>query len=332
FAGALEYTDGRSETATLGLLQAYVESEGDGWRYTLDELADFYEQLSARRQEIGTAPQPPPIGTMAADELPEDAVELFGRSLPSIELLGQRTAEMHAALAARSDDPAFAAEPFTLMYQRSLYQSLRNSARRSLALLRARRHTLAEPLQRPAEELIGREQDLVERLMLVSNRPLSGMRTRIHGDYHLGQVLWTGRDFVIIDFEGEPARALSERRLKWTPLRDIAGMFRSFHYAAHAALREQVQRGLLTGDRLEMNFFEPWAAYWHAVVTGLLLSAYRSRLNELDNRLLPADETGVQTLLDAWVLEKAMYEVAYELNNRPDWVGIPLRGALEVLD
>jgi len=334
FRGAVEYTpaSGR-ESYAVGMLQSYVANEGDGWGYTLDELGHFYERLYARASGA-EAPTAPPVResvvSLAHKETPGDARELIGPYLNSVELLGRRTAEMHAGLADGSGDAAFKPESFTQLYLRSLYQSLRNSARRSLQMLRQQRLDLPDDVAADADDLIARESELVDRLREVSRKKLKGMRTRCHGDYHLGQVLWTGRDFIIIDFEGEPARALSERRLKWTPLRDVAGMLRSFQYAAYTALRRQVEQGAIAPET--ESTYGQWADFWEAWVGATYLRSYLEAIRTLRPDLLPDDDEGLRALLDAWLLEKAMYEVRYELNNRPDWIRIPLRGVLEVLN
>jgi predicted RNA-binding Zn-ribbon protein involved in translation (DUF1610 family) len=152
------------------------------------------------------------------------------------------------------------------------------------------------------------------------------MRTRCHGDYHLGQVLYTGNDFVIVDFEGEPARHLGERRIKRSPLRDVAGMIRSFHYAAYAALRGQTSTVLRPEDQ---PLLEEWAGAWYQWVSATFLKSYLEIMAVTP--ILPQTRDGMKVILDAYLLEKALYEVNYELNNRPDWVGLPLRGILQVL-
>ena len=239
---------------------------------------------------------------------------------------------MHAALADDHGEEDFTPQPLTRLYLRSLYQSLRNSARRSLQMLRKHRRRLPEAEAERARSLLEREAELMERLAAVRTGTLDGARTRCHGDYHLGQVLWTGRDFVIIDFEGEPARPLSERRLKWTPLRDVAGMIRSFQYAAWTGLHRQITRGSIADSAEARAAWAPAAAAWEQWAAAAFLGTYLDTLRERRADLLPAANDDVRRLLDAWLLEKALYEVRYELDNRPDWIGIPLHGVLEILD
>jgi maltose alpha-D-glucosyltransferase/alpha-amylase len=150
----------------------------------------------------------------------------------------------------------------------------------------------------------------------------------VHGDYHLGQVLYTGRDFVIIDFEGEPSRSIGARRIKRTPLRDVAGMLRSFDYAAHTSLLGRHRGGPVRPE--DVATLAPWARYWTQWVSAAFLRAYLATLGP--GALLPRDPRDLRVLLDAHLLEKALYELGYELNNRPDWVGIPLSGILELME
>jgi maltose alpha-D-glucosyltransferase/alpha-amylase len=157
---------------------------------------------------------------------------------------------------------------------------------------------------------------------------ITGMRLRVHGDYHLGQVLHTGKDFLIIDFEGEPARSLSERRLKRTPTRDVAGMLRSFHYAAYAALFKQLELGALNPETV--GRIEPWARFWTHWTGVVFLKAYLGSARQGD--FLPKTQQELKTLLQANLINKALYELGYELNNRPTWLRIPLQGILQLLE
>jgi len=172
-----------------------------------------------------------------------------------------------------------------------------------------------------------REREINARLRAVVERPLGEQRIRCHGDYHLGQVLYTGDDFWIIDFEGEPARSLVERRRKRSPLADVAGMLRSFHYAVYGQLTTDMADSQVRP--VDVPVLEPWAAVWYAWVGAAFLEAYLSAMAQ--GRLLPDDHAAVAVVLDVHLLEKGLYEIGYELNNRPDWVGIPLRGVLDVL-
>jgi maltose alpha-D-glucosyltransferase/alpha-amylase len=197
--------------------------------------------------------------------------------------------------------------------------------RRNFIQLAKSRHLFESPFdQELAERILAAEKEVLAHMAKLMGRKIPTAKTRIHGDYHLGQVLFTGKDFVIIDFEGEPARTMSERRLKRSPLRDVAGMIRSFHYAAQTALRHQ--RTLPPGDAA---LLEPWLEFWTLQIGARFLSAYRTRLGDMP--FIPREEELLEDLLRAFLLEKAVYELGYELNNRPGWVRIPLQGIRQIL-
>jgi len=328
-AGALEYRTADGPRYTLAVLHEYVANMGDAWVYTLDELGRYLERIESE------LPGPPPGAALPSASLLElaervptvPAQEMIGPYLSSADLLGRRTAALHLALAA-GEDESFAPEPFTKLYQRSLYQSLRAQARRTLELLRSRLAHLPDSVAAVARRLLEQEETLLDRYREVAERRISALRTRCHGDFHLGQVLFTGRDFVIIDFEGEPDRPIGERRIKASPLRDVASMIRSFHYAAHAAVRR---------PQLEPNSAEAggddrarWLNVWSAWSSACYLKAYLAEASR--GNFLPESREDLETLLNAHLLEKAVYELGYELNNRPEWVCIPLAGILQLLD
>jgi maltose alpha-D-glucosyltransferase / alpha-amylase len=328
-AGELSYRVGDA-SSTLGVMKRYVPNEGDAWSYTLDALGAFYERLVSQRPRARRTRLD--VGTLlecSRSEPPEEAHELLGPYLESARLLGVRTAEMHGALASVTDRREFAPEPFSALYQRSLYQSMRNLSGRVFQALERRIDTLPEAARRPGREVLDRRGEILDRMRAVVGEKMEAQRIRTHGDYHLGQVLYTGRDFVVIDFEGEPARALTERRLKRSPLSDVAGMLRSFSYAAYTALADEELRGLARPD--ELKELDPWARFWAAWTSAVFLRAYRAEAADQDARFLPAREDHMRVLLEAHLLEKAVYELGYELNNRPDWIGVPLHGLRQLL-
>ena len=329
-AGALEYRRPKQDALTLGILQAYVPNQGDAWNYTLDSLGRFFDRVKTWRPDGDADEMPLPADSLeeaAREEVPKEAHEFLGTYEESAALLGRRTGELHLALASETEDPAFAPEPFSALYQRSLYQSMRNAARKTFQLMRGRRASLPEELEDRARKIADREEDVLKRFRAVVDRKLSPTRLRVHGDYHLGQVLFTGKDFVIIDFEGEPARSLTERRLKRSPLVDVAGMLRSFHYAAYAGLRSGLESGLVPRD--QETRFEAWADFWYQWVSAVFLRGYLDAAG--DAAFLPPDPEDRDLLLEAFLLEKAVYELGYELNNRPEWVRIPLQAVSRLL-
>jgi maltose alpha-D-glucosyltransferase/alpha-amylase len=325
-AGSLEYRRGRGQAMSLAILQSYVPNEGDAWQYTLDSLERYFDGVLSH-PTVQTPPVPRKHLLSLLKEPPALAQETIGTYLASAQLLGQRTAGLHIALASGRERPDFAPEPYTLTYQISLYQSFRGFAIRTLELLRERLGYLPEDAQKNARAVLDMEKTIIGRYDLVRRGKIAASRIRCHGDYHLGQVLFTGKDFVIIDFEGEPARSPGERRLKRSPLRDVAGMIRSFHYAAQTALDKQAL--LLPQPENTLPRLNQWAQYWYTWVSASFLNAYLDIMKPAG--LLPEDPAQLKILLDAFLYDKALYEVGYELNNRPDWVKVPLQGILQML-
>ena len=320
--GALEVSmNGRK--AALAVFHRFVPSLGDAWSHTLDALSMVYEQVAARRDELGPAPAVRHPLEVGDDEL-DVMRDLIGIPLHEARLLGQRTAEMHLALASATDDPAFTPERLSTLYQRSLYQSTRSSIRTSFNLLRRRRSHLTPEQEDLAESVLGLESTILDDLRSITTEKIDAVRFRIHGDYHLGQVLFTGNDFVIIDFEGEPQRPISERRIKRLGLRDVAAMIRSYQYTTQMALREAMKSGVEEpGHTFHLAEWGDALARWLAAA---FLRGYLATTE--GTPLIPVDHGHLKRLLDTLVLDKAAYELSYELNNRPDWVDIPLRGIL----
>ncbi|MGE0606274.1 MAG: maltose alpha-D-glucosyltransferase [Pirellulales bacterium] len=325
-AGSVDYLDKSGKTSTVGILQAFVRNEGDAWSYTLENVRRFFEQVLTLCQTEPLAASDLPTGEIG-EPVPQMARELCDSYLESAALLGTRTAEMHLALASSPELPDFAPEPFSELYQRSVYQGMRGLARKTLRMLRSAAKDLPEDIQEDARALLEEEHELIDRFHGIVGRKLSGSRIRCHGDYHLGQVLFTGKDFVIIDFEGEPARRLSERRIKRSPLRDVAGMIRSFDYASQTVLHNHISTIV---HKEAMPEFQNWALFWSQWTSSQFLEAYVKAIGDAEFATREREE--MQLLLDVFLLEKAVYELAYELNNRPAWVRVPLAGIMRILE
>ncbi|HYP67737.1 MAG TPA: maltose alpha-D-glucosyltransferase [Thiobacillaceae bacterium] len=305
-AGVIEYRDkGEADTIALALLQGYVENQGDAWRYTLDYLQRFFD-------ECRTDPS-----------LHRPPAEAHAAYLSLIRTMGQRTGELHQALATKSGDPAFDPEPVGNEELAQWVETAHQEAEVTLALIQRQRETLDAGTRAEAENLLNKREEIAQYFRIAVPTRLEAIKTRYHGDYHLGQVLLKQNDFILIDFEGEPARPIAERRQKHSPLRDVAGMLRSFNYAAYAALI-QVD-GAQPGDGAAI---EPFARQWEAETRRAFVEAYHDTVRA--SRLYP-DWNEARSLLDLFLLEKACYELRYELGNRPDWVRVPLRGILELL-
>ncbi len=323
-AGVLEYRQSSHEPCTLGTLFEYVPNQGDAWRLAMDEIDRYYDRvLTDEHHPEAPVIEPGSVVERARLPLSDRVVDLVGPFLDHIRLLGRRTAELHLQLAAAIDDPMFAPEPYDILHQQSMYGTVVANAARTFDLLRSRLASLHPEQRALAEVVLAREPELDRVLAQVTRRRIDVVRTRTHGDYHLGQVLWTGDDFVIIDFEGEPGRPLSQRRFKHNPLRDVAGMLESLRYAGVAELRSGRRRPE------DIARLEPWARAWSGWMSAAFLGGYREAAR--GSRILPRSDADLGFLLEFFVLEKCVYEIGYELNNRPDWLEIPMRTLLELV-
>jgi len=328
-AGWIEYKGKDDSEMSLGILQAFVPNIGDAWQFTLKALSSFWNEAE-RYSELHPGTMLQNQGAVADDrqKLPATIINHIGPYLDAMSRLGKRTAELHLALGAESTDPRFVPEPYTASFQREFKVALQALAERNFALLAVKLEELPAELRDKANDLIARQEEILRAYDRVLGNPIQAMRTRIHGDYHLGQVLYTGSDFVMIDFEGEPARPLSERRAKRSPLQDVAGMLRSCHYAAfsfHLASPDGA-----TAEEIKSYDVRPWAERWYACVSERFLNAYFE--NVVGAAFIPSDQDELFSLLRLHLLEKAVYELGYELNNRPAWVAIPLEGISQLLD
>jgi maltose alpha-D-glucosyltransferase/alpha-amylase len=323
-AGALASEAGE-RFYTLAILQGLVPNQGDGWAHAVDELSRYYDRATARM--FAPDPVPPdarPLTALVALTPPPAALETIDDYLSVAATLGRRTAEMHLALAADASDPAFAPEPLTASDMTALREETLAQARKAFDALAANVDRLPAEVGEPARSLLTRRETILAQLADSGGDMPDAAKTRVHGDYHLGQVLWADGDYFVIDFEGEPTRSVEERRAKFSPVRDVAGMVRSYHYAAYAGLFAA------TKDRPDdFPRLRPWADLWSQWVSAAFLRAYLAAAGEAP--FLPRDPAAFAALLGRFTLAKAVYELAYELNNRPDWVRIPLGGVLALL-
>jgi len=330
FMGEIAVMQRDGKKTSMAMLQGLVSNEGDGWKWFLGQLAEFFPA-------VASLPAPPEARAPSFGEeyeLPREICKHAAASLEAAALLGCRTGQMHLALATPTDDPAFAAEPFTA-------EDLARDARRievqivsALEALKQKIATLEDPITDHAALLLSRRVELLGRARAITSVEAAGQRIRIHGDYHLGQTLRThglvskegtnAGDFVLLDFEGEPARTMVERRQKQSPLKDVAGMLRSFSYAAFSGLDHYLKENPdAENDRERLS---AWAVCWQNAVSSEFLRAYRTTV-VVNPALLPSPQQA-QSLLSAYLFEKALYELLYELNNRPAWLPIPLAGIL----
>ena len=319
YLGDLHRTD---DGTTLAFLQVFAPNEGDGWDWTLEELARYFES-------VANCPAPSTTGSTArigeANEIPAEAREHAGLYLEAAQLLGRRTGELHVALATPTTNQAFSAEAYSDSELAADRERILAQARAALDTLRAGMEKVPAETRQEASRLLEAGGSLESLLAgLAGDAARFGQRIRIHGDYHLGQTLRSRSDFLLVDFEGEPARSLEDRRKKQSPLRDVAGMLRSFSYAAQSGLQRATQRRPDTVEAVR-----PWATLWENASSAAFLQGYAEAVKARPELLPQAEEA--KTMLACLLLEKAFYELLYELNNRPTWLSIPMRGLLTLL-
>ncbi|HKW80449.1 MAG TPA: maltose alpha-D-glucosyltransferase [Casimicrobiaceae bacterium] len=312
--GELRYCDPVGRPTALAVLQRFVHNQGSGWNYVVEYLQRFLDQQL----------------TVASGEEAFDAADVHEQAtphaafLPLVAKIGQRTGELHVALAATTGDPAFDPEPVSTGDVASWIAAVEADVELTFVELARRASALAVPVRAAAERLLAARSALTARIAALAPRTTGFTRTRFHGDFHLGQLLIVEHDFVIVDFEGEPFRPLEERRRKHSPLRDVAGMLRSFSYAAAVALDEAT--GDRPADRVRAAEF---LARWERETCAAFVDAYAGVARNASS--YPVTPEDVARLIELFVLEKALYEIRYELGARPDWVRIPIAGLLERL-
>lgn len=340
-AGWIEYRRPKAPSTAIALLQQYVPDAQSVWDYTLDNLRSYFDQVAVQQIAMESVPLPAePILDLQSvfdDSLATEntmnlegdggfsspwqerllakqfAIHLLGSYLANVQLLGQRTAELHLALASDPDNPDFAPEPFTSFYQRSVYQYNRNLVGRVFRRLQERLPLLGEDKARLGQTVLNYQETFLERFRRVLDQKITGMRSRYHGDYHLGQVLYTGKDFLIIDFEGEVALTLNERRMKRSPLRDVASMLQSFHYAANHAFHEEVDSGMIAPEQFIR--MQQWAQFWEDWVSAAYLHAYLKTAQT--GNFLPQTSQELHILLDTYSLTKVISDLGYKLTHQP---------------
>jgi maltose alpha-D-glucosyltransferase / alpha-amylase len=335
FLGEISISSRSDGKTTLAMLQGLVENDGDGWQWFLGRLTSWFGTTAE-------LPPPPPSPTPGWSVIPQpvpESLQPVQSTLDAAALLGQRTAELHLALAGNASLPAFAPEPLTRQFLGQEAHRIEAQIKSSIDALKQRLPKLDDAASEPAGLLLSRRSALLQRALSIAAADSAGQRIRIHGDFHLGQTLHipatTGApkmpesgqgDFVFLDFEGEPARPIEERRRKQSPLKDVAGMLRSFSYAAFSAVDGSLAAEGENSTPADFAVRAAWAQVWQNAAASHFLASYRETA-AANPSLLPAPREA-QILLDAYLLEKALYELLYELDNRPNWLHIPINGIL----
>jgi maltose alpha-D-glucosyltransferase / alpha-amylase len=317
-AGWLERHGPNGDRTTIALLHGFVRDATEAWQFTINHLGLFFEQALAR------GPAGPP-----AEGVPAESVqEWIGAYLETIRLLGTRTGQLHGALASATENEAFRPEPFTDFYRHGLYHGILTRCGRLMEQLRGRLQTLPDEVRPEAQRVLDREAAIRARLQFLRDQRLNAMRIRLHGDYHLGQALFTGKDFIIIDFEGDSGRPLSERRIKRSPLEDVASMLDSFYHAAHSVLLGKTPG--VTPQPETLHALEGWAKFWFRAVAGEFVRAYRG--TEGVAPLLPSEPDHIRHLMVIFLLDRAFRKLTFELTHAPERIHIPARSILERME
>ncbi len=328
--GVIEYRSNSGDPITIASLHAFVQDQqGDAWSYTLDSLSRFFEAALARKESDFSGPDGShhPLNLRNV-ELPAEAHEAIGTYLDSAHLLGCRVADLHLALSSDSVDPAFAPEPFSDHYRQAIFHGLLGLSAEAFQLLRQRLKSLPAAVQADAQKVLDRREDIRARARSISERRIYSVRTRIHDDLNLNRVLHTGKDFVFIGFDGPSDHTLTSRRIKRSPLRDVAGMLLSFQYAAQAVFLDQLP-GVTRRPEIN-NSLEFWARYWSDWVSATFLKGYLDTLGQ--SALIPQNEADLRVLLDHCLLEQTLEQASEELRGRPDWARVPLGMLLRTLE
>jgi maltose alpha-D-glucosyltransferase/alpha-amylase len=318
--GSVRY-EGTALATTLGFAQRFVVSEGTAW----DATVDILQQSLARTRAMGL----PPTSGLPGDDVVESADPAIAEALVQpyaafATRLGARTAELHLVLASDPSTPAFAPQPMTGDYLRSMVEAVRQRVDHAYALLSRQVGDLPDQVKPLAEEVFACRPRLDATLHSLGAIEVHASRIRCHGDYHLGQVLYAAGDFTILDFEGEPAQPLEMRRQKGSALYDVCGMLRSFHYAATVARQSD------RSSRDDQSSLAGWSEAWYRWASAAFVAAYVKRAREAGASavFLPESPDERRTLLRLHLIDKCSYELSYELNNRPAWVSVPMAGLI----
>ena len=326
YQGSLSIQDAENVNITIALMQELVPNQGDAWEFMLEELHKIFSNLEYKGISVDALPQVELFCRLKIREVPPEIIDWAGLNIfLRLQRLAQRTAEMHIALGSEFEDTAFTPERFNGDYEVWLKNRLLYMFQNRLNTVENNLERLEGPTLELAREFLERKNEIRKRFVKFDWTKLKGERLRVHGDYHLGQVLVQGDDFYLLDFEGEPESTIRDRKVKQPPLKDIAGLFRSFHYAIYATIfthqedypcsRPQLFRA---GELLYRYFI------------GVFLETYVALIQEHNINIGYSAERIF--LLKYCMLEKAVYELGYEMNSRPDWAVIPLEGIRSIIN
>jgi maltose alpha-D-glucosyltransferase/alpha-amylase len=327
FAGAVSLqTNG--DPIALGMMQLIPESRGDGHRFMLERINNYIERILARdlsalntQDRQGSLAQP-----VSVDEIPAELEDLLGvRAAEQVRVIGHHIGEMHLALSSGKEFKDFAPEEFSLHYQRSLFSGMQALVRENYQIQQRNLNRLSNDVREELESIIERKEDILNVLKRIYDKKLDATKTRIHGNLQLNNILLTGKDMVIQDFGGDATRSYSERRLKRSPLRDVVTMIRSFYYVAHEGFSKSLQL-----SEEEKKDTKRYADFWAYYMSSFFLKAYLDTVR--GSALVPQQPDDLEMMIETYLLERAVVDLSYELNHRPDWVQVPLRMITSIIN
>ncbi len=326
YSGALNYNKKNSKPYILGMLQQVVENQGEVWDHVKDSLDRYYERVLTRTRNIEIEKVKNHITEpLSFEDIAPSVQEVLGIILPQrVYQLGEFTAELHTALSQQSSDSDFDKEESSLHYQRSLFSGLQTLTRTSLENLKKTLKKLPEGIQEEAQQVLSMKSEILDCFREIYDHKIPVMKIRTHGDYHLKEILWTGREYIMNSFEGDPTKSFSERRIRRSAMRDLAAMIRSFHYVAYSNILSPEY----DQQRKEGNL-EQWAENWHYYIIRLYIKGYFDKAGQSD--YVPGDQKDFKILMHTFLLEKALNELNYEIKNRPEWIIIPIRGIKAII-
>ncbi|WP_224482697.1 trehalose synthase [Robertkochia aurantiaca] len=325
YMGNMSFRDHENVNITIALMNEMLENEGDAWDFMMKEMHKVFCNLEYKGIQTGSLPHIEMFTRLKIRDVPPEIIDWAGLNIfLKLQRLAQRTAEMHIALGSEFEDTAFTPEHYNGDYEVWLKNRLLYQLQNRLNMVENNMHKLEGRALDLAKILLERKNDIRKRIVNFDWTKLKGERIRIHGDYHLGQVLVRDDDFYLLDFEGEPESTIRDRKVKQPPLKDVAGMFRSFHYAVYATIFGHSEEYPYDQDSL----FEAGELLYRYMI-GVFLDTYTQLIQ--DNNLNIGYVQERRFLLQYCLLEKAVYELGYEMNSRPVWAVIPLEGIMSIL-
>lgn len=320
FAGEVSYKLPRAEKFSLCLVKEYVANQGDGWTLVLDSIKNYFDNVITKNEseEVRFIPGKMVFNPREFADMERETTELTKKIYAeTIRLLGKRTGQMHEALNTIIYDAAFSPEHFSDLYQRSLYQSCRNLIKNTLRAVRRHAALFSDGNEAGMTTVVAAENDMLSFLHVLLERRIDAKRIRVHGDYHLSQLNYTGKDFVVINFEGDRDQSPSERKIKASPLVDIASMIWSFYYAVYTGFHQYK-----TTRPEEITFLEPYAKQWWLWVSTVFLREYLKTIRPYN--LVPAKKEDLEYLMKLCFLEKLLKELNNFMSSRPNKISTPL--------